>query len=73
MKLNRFLVFILVIIVLGFLAYYYPKLTGESISNTEYQKEAIFVSRVIDGDTIEDENGQSYRLLGINTKSIQSS
>ena len=68
MKIKRLLVFLLVIILLGFLAYYYPKLTGEAVinSNQEYQKEKCFVSRVIDGDTIIC-NNQSTRLLGINT------
>ncbi len=67
MKLNRILIFILVIIFLGLLSVYYPKLTGESIKENEYEKETIFAARVIDGDTFEDDSGQSYRLLGINT------
>ena len=67
MKLKRLLVFLLIIILLGFLAYYYPKFTGESISNNqEYEKENCFVNRVIDGDTLVCSN-QTIRLLGINT------
>ena len=69
MKIKRILVFLIIIIFLGFLAYYYPKLTGEAISNSnhqEYEKEKCFVSRVIDGDTLVCGN-QTIRLLGINT------
>ncbi|MDP3027554.1 MAG: thermonuclease family protein [Nanoarchaeota archaeon] len=67
MKLKRLLAFLIVIALLALLSVYYPKLTGESIKENEYEKETIFVSRVIDGDTFEDDSGQSYRLLGINT------
>lgn len=68
MKTKRLLVFFLVIFILAVLSIYYPKLTGKSISDSdiEYEKETVFVSRVIDGDTIIC-NNQSTRLLGINT------
>lgn len=68
MKYKRFFIFIFVIILLSLLSVYYPKLTGEAVSNsnTEYQKEEVFVTRVIDGDTIETDLG-TIRLLGINT------
>ncbi|MDD5191616.1 MAG: thermonuclease family protein [Candidatus Nanoarchaeia archaeon] len=67
MKIKRLLVFLLVILILVLLSVYYPKLTGNYISNSQnYQKESCFVSRVIDGDTLIC-NNQSTRLLGINT------
>lgn len=70
MKTKRILIFLIIIIALGFLAYYYPRLTGEAVNdnnnNIEYQREDVFVNRVIDGDTIETSNG-TIRLLGINT------
>ena len=68
METKRILVFIIIIILLGFLAYFYPKLTGESVinNNIEYQKEECFVNRIIDGDTIVC-NNRTIRLLGINT------
>lgn len=68
MKIKRFLIFILVIILLALLAVYYPYLTGNSISDSQnYEREEVFVSRVIDGDTFQDQIGQSYRFLGVNT------
>lgn len=73
MKLKRLLAFLLIIFLLALLSIFYPylqsALTGQSVSNspTEYPRETIFVARVIDGDTIKDLNGTSYRLLGINT------
>jgi len=68
MKIKRILVFIILIVLLGILSVYYPKLTGESVinNNQEYEKEACFAGRVIDGDTIVCGN-QTIRLLGINT------
>ena len=77
MKFKRLLIFILIIILLGLLAYFYPQVeslaTGKSISptNTDYSKEPAFVNRVIDGDTIvvsgpEIGNNTHIRLLGIN-------
>lgn len=78
MKLKRLLIFILIIILLGLLAYYYPQIqslaTGKSISNNDnninYQKETAFVTKIVDGDTIHATvNGKEeiIRMLGINT------
>jgi len=66
MELKRLLVFILIIILLGLLSIFYPKLTREVVKEEEYQKQTCFVNRVIDGDTIVCD-GQTIRLLGINT------
>ncbi len=67
MKTKRIFIFIIVIVLLGILSVYYPELTGKSISNSqEYERKEVFVSRIIDGDTIETSNG-TIRLLGINT------
>ena len=69
MKLKRFFVFILIIILLSLLSIFYPYLTGEkSFGDVEYERETAFVTRVIDGDTLVYEiNNISYtcRLLGI--------
>lgn len=62
MKIKRLLVFIVVIIALIDLAYFYPKLTGE----TAYEIKTANITRAIDGDTIETDIG-TIRLLGINT------
>jgi len=75
MKLKRLFIFLIIIVLLGFLAYYYPLVqsltTGKSISNNpEYQKEPAVVTRVVDGDTIHvNINGtdETIRLLGMNT------
>ncbi len=75
MKLKRLFIFILIIILLGLLAYYYPNIeslaTGKSISNAnqEYPREPATVIRVVDGDTIETDLG-TIRLLGINTPKV---
>ncbi|MEK6859400.1 MAG: hypothetical protein AABX54_01165 [Nanoarchaeota archaeon] len=67
---KRLVIFLLIIIVLGLLAYYYPYLTGKSVSNNiNYEREKAFVLRVIDGDTIETDLG-TIRLLGVNNKSV---
>ena len=78
MKLKRAFIFIIIVILLSFLAYYYPNIqslaTGKSISSptdTNFQKETVFVDRVIDGDTIvvtgpEIGNKTHIRFLGIN-------
>jgi hypothetical protein len=64
---KRILIFIIIIIFLGALSIFYPYLTGEkTINPVEYERETIFVERVIDGDTLVDSNGVVYRLLGIN-------
>lgn len=66
MSIKRVLVFLIIIILLGALSVFYPYLTGEkSIKGVEYERETIFVERVIDGDTLVDSNGVVYRLLGI--------
>ncbi|MDP2925490.1 MAG: hypothetical protein Q8N99_03905 [Nanoarchaeota archaeon] len=45
-------------------------LNNQSVSTyQEYQKESAIVNRVIDGDTIETDNG-TIRLLGINNKEV---
>lgn len=68
---KRLIIFLLIIILLALLSYYYPYLqsitTGKSIINDDinYQKEPAFVTRVVDGDTIETNLG-TIRLLGIN-------
>jgi len=65
---KRLLIFLIIIIILGVLSVFYPYLTGEkTIKPVEYERETIFVERVIDGDTLVDSNGTVYRLLGINT------
>ena len=66
MRLKRIAAFFLIIFLLSIFSYFYPKLTGESIEDNEYEKETTFVNRVIDGDTIETDIG-TIRLLGINT------
>ncbi|MDO8516764.1 MAG: thermonuclease family protein [Nanoarchaeota archaeon] len=52
------IVFLLIFIISGIFFY---KITGNTI------KQEVFVEKVIDGDTLELENGMSIRLLGINT------
>jgi len=71
MQYTRLIIFILIIVLLGVLSVYYPYLTGEVVSESsfyekEYEKESVFVIRIIDGDTIETDNA-TIRLLGINT------
>ena len=61
-KVLKYIFIILSILISGF-GYY--QLTGNTIS--EKQTITITVNSVIDGDTIKDQNGQSYRMLGINT------
>jgi endonuclease YncB( thermonuclease family) len=72
MKTKRLFIFLLIIILLALLSIHYPNFTGEAIKEDNYEKEKCFVERVIDGDTMVCGN-QTIRLLGINTKSIQSS
>lgn len=70
MRLKRFVIFVLLILVLGVLAYYWPVITGGAVKNQDYEPEPAFVLRVIDGDTIEvelNENKETIRFLGINT------
>ena len=66
MSIKRVLIFLIIIIFLGVLSVFYPYLTGEkTINPVEYERETIFVERVIDGDTLVDQTGTVYRLLGI--------
>ena len=66
--LKRLMIFLIIVILLGLSSVYYPYLTGEkTIKGVEYERETIFVERVIDGDTLVDSNGTVYRLLGIDT------
>jgi len=64
MKLNRIIVFFLIIIFLSLLAVNLPE-TGNIIKQ-EYELEETIVIKIIDGDTIETELG-TIRMLGINT------
>ena len=74
MKVGRLFAFILVIALLSLFAIYYPKFTGEAVINSDnYQRESVYVERVIDGDTLVYKIGnisQTARLLGINNKSV---
>ncbi len=65
---KRLIIFLLIILILAILSIYWPQLTGKSIINSpvEYSRETVFITRVIDGDTIETDIG-TIRLLGINT------
>lgn len=69
MKLKRLFIFLLIILLLALLSIFWPKLTGHSIANSsaEYPKEPAFVTRIIDGDTVEINTTEKIRLLGINT------
>ncbi len=66
--LKRVLIFILILIGLGLLSVYYPRLTGKVISENDYnyEKEQAVLIRAVDGDTIKTDLG-AIRLLGINT------
>jgi endonuclease YncB( thermonuclease family) len=70
---ERLLIFVLIIILLGFFSYYWPILTGRltDVKTIEYPKEKVIVDRIIDGDTIvvSGEIGDNIhiRLLGFNT------
>ncbi len=63
---KRVLVFILIIILIYGFSVHFSRLTGKVAENIEYEKQSAFLLRVIDGDTIETDNG-TIRLLGINT------
>jgi micrococcal nuclease len=65
MQYRKFIIFILVLCILGSIAYVYPEKSGRVVEDTDYEKEPAFVIRVIDGDTIESDLGD-VRLLGIN-------
>ncbi len=67
MKNKRIILFILVIIALSILSVIYPKLTGNVTKIQEISREQAILVRVLDGDTIELDEGPHVRLLGINT------
>jgi len=58
--------FLLLLLILIFITINYTSLNGFLIKNFS-NEETIIVDRVIDGDTIVDNNKMHYRLLGINT------
>lgn len=58
----RLLIFVMIIFGLALISIYYPEFNA----NVIYEKEEVFVLRVIDGDTIETSSGR-IRLLGVNT------
>jgi len=67
MNAKRLLIFFLIILLLSILSIFYPALTGQVTKSIEYEKEPATLIRVIDGDTIEVDDGAHIRLLGINT------
>jgi len=67
MKPKRLIIFFLVILLLSIFSIIYPTLTGQAIKPIEYQKEPATLLRIIDGDTIEVDDGAHIRLLGMNT------
>jgi micrococcal nuclease len=70
MNLRNLLIFVLIIILLGVLSYFSAKFSGNIINSAdseEYKTEKVYVTKVIDGDTIELEGKIKVRLLGINT------
>jgi micrococcal nuclease len=72
---KRLLMFLLIIILLGLLSVYWPKLSGNVIYNNlkaDYSKENAYVTKIVDGDTIHvkingNEKDEIIRFLGINT------
>ena len=64
---KRLLIFLLVILLLSIFSIIYPQLTGEASKQTDYPLEYATLQRVVDGDTIELDNGEHIRMLGINT------
>lgn len=74
MHLKRLFIFFTIIVLLALLSIYWPQLTGNAIksSQSSYPKETVFVTRIIDGDTLV-ASGESLgddihiRILGINT------
>lgn len=71
-KLKRLFIFLLIIILLGTLSVFWPRLTGRSISNSpvDYPREPALVTRIVYGDTIhvkiENSSEEIIRLLGLN-------
>ena len=75
MKIKRIAAFILIIALLALVSIIYPHLTGNSVSNsnTEYEREQAFVTKIVDGDTIHvniNNKEEVVRLLGINNKGV---
>jgi len=69
---KRLIIFLSIVLILLLIGYYWPSPTGKSIADSSagYARETVFVTRIIDGDTIVGRLGdtlQTYRLLGINT------
>ena len=54
-------IIIIFLILLSGVVYYWL------VNQIKYPTQTITVSQVVDGDTIKDQMGNSYRLLGINT------
>jgi endonuclease YncB( thermonuclease family) len=75
MRLRKLVIFLIIILLLALLSVYWPELTGKSVSGSEYEKESVFVTKVIDGDTIvvtgDIGNDVHVRLLGINNKRLE--
>ena len=67
MATKRILVFFLIILLLSIFSIIYPSLTGKASGQTDYPLEYATLQRVIDGDTIELDNQEHVRMLGINT------
>ncbi len=68
--LKRVIIFLLIVILLGFLSIYHFKLTDEEDwKGKEYEKEKCFVNRVIDGDILGC-NNETIRLFGIDNKDV---
>ena len=67
MGFQRLLYFFLILLVLSIFSYYYPEIIGKSVNlDSNYDSESVVLLRVIDGDTIELDNGEHIRMLGIN-------
>lgn len=62
MKIKRFLLFLVVVILFLDLSYFYPKLTGKAT----YEIEIVNVTKIIDGDTLVIDNNVKVRLLCTN-------
>lgn len=70
--LQRILFFILILILILILGYFWPKINGKVVDiKTNLTNEISFVTRVIDGDTIELSNNDKVRLLGRYNKRLE--
>ncbi len=72
MAIKRIIAFLMIIVLLGIFSVFYPTIqTSLGISGnsaqTQYPLESATLLRVIDGDTIEIDEGAHIRMLGINT------